>query len=72
MINEDPPYFSCEAWLIWFLIVIKDYKISSCQCERIFFYSNMTPELSADSNVNHFISRDEFSGYYIVLNMRVF
>ena len=37
-----------------------------------FFYSNMTPELSADSNVNHFISRDEFSGYHIVLNMRVF
>ena len=32
----------------------------------------MTPELSDDSNVNHFISRDEFSGYYIVLNMRVF
>lgn len=26
-----------------------------------FFYSNMTPELSADSNVNHFILRDEYA-----------
>lgn len=72
MINEDPHTFHVKR--DWFdsWIVIKDCKISSCQRERIFFYSNKTPELSADSNVNHFILRDEFSGYYIVLNMRVF
>lgn len=73
MINEDPPH-TFHVKRDWFdsWIVIKDYKISSCQRERIFFYSNKTPELSADSNVNHFILRDEFSGYFIVLNMRVF
>lgn len=48
MINEDPHTFHVKR--DWFdsWIVIKDCKISSCQRERIFFYSNKTPELSAE------------------------